>query len=99
MLFVAQILDAFRHSAVSWLFNSHLVSLLLLQMLLYCMLECIWNNYPSRGARRGIQPSISRDSGQPSYLLLVLLFFIRYWEQAKADRTDVKVDWDQLLTA
>lgn len=39
--------------------------------------ETIRHDYPSRGARRGMQPSISRDSGQPSYLLLLLLFFMR----------------------
>lgn len=48
------------------------------------------HNYPSTGARRGIQPSISRDSGQPSYLLLVLLFFIRWWKQPKITKQKKK---------
>lgn len=63
-----------------------------------CTLLSTWEvsgcRYSWSGARKGIQPSISRDSGQPSYLLLLLLFFIRCVEQQKVEfNVCVKGTW------
>lgn len=74
---VVQVLDGFSHWGVPWFPNSHGVPLFALKASLYSTWEITGHNHSCSGARRGIQPSISRDSGQPSYLLLFLLFFMR----------------------